>query len=270
MNYTHVLYHAGCNDGFGAAWAAWQKLGDKAQYIATHHGEPFPQLYADSEVIMLDMAYPRARHEELRKFVKSLVVVDHHKTAVEDIGDLPDVHVELNNSGAVLAWEHFHPGVEIPVFLRYIEDRDLWRYKLENSREVHSALSSYKMDFELWTWLSTRGTKALAEEGTPILRYRDQASDFLARQAFRMKIAGHEVPVVNCTSMNSEVGEKMNLLNPDDAFVASYFEKRDIRCWSLRSQGKIDVSEIAKKYGGGGHPNAAGFTESIHKKREDK
>lgn len=29
--------------------------------------------------------------------------------------------------------------------------------------------------------------------------------------------------------------------------------------FSLRSRGDIDVSEIAKKFGGGGHKNAAGF-----------
>jgi len=29
---------------------------------------------------------------------------------------------------------------------------------------------------------------------------------------------------------------------------------------SLRSQGDLDVSEIAKRHGGGGHKNAAAFT----------
>jgi phosphoesterase RecJ-like protein len=32
---------------------------------------------------------------------------------------------------------------------------------------------------------------------------------------------------------------------------------------SLRSDGTVDVSEIAKKYGGGGHIKAAGFVLDI-------
>ena len=44
-------------------------------------------------------------------------------------------------------------------------------------------------------------------------------------------------------------------------FGACYFEVEQNRFqYSLRSRGDFDVSEIAKKFGGGGHKNAAGFT----------
>ena len=39
-----VLYHANCNDGFGAAYSAWKLLGNRAEYIACSHGTPPPDV----------------------------------------------------------------------------------------------------------------------------------------------------------------------------------------------------------------------------------
>jgi len=72
MTYTHILYHANCPDGFGAAWAAWKKLGPDINYIPVHPGDPAPELSADAEVLMVDVAYPRTRHIELSGKVKSV------------------------------------------------------------------------------------------------------------------------------------------------------------------------------------------------------
>jgi oligoribonuclease NrnB/cAMP/cGMP phosphodiesterase (DHH superfamily) len=268
-DYTHVLYHAGCQDGFSAAWAAWLKLKEKAQYIPIHFGDPFPELYKDSRVIMLDIAYSRERHEELVTHVESLTVVDHHQTALDNLGKLPNVHIDLNHSGAVLAWNHFfdHPP---PRMLLYIEDYDLWRFKLLKSREVSAAFSSYSRTFEEWSRMASIDMGQHQQDGAAVLRFMERNVEILAKRAFWMKIDGHEVPVVNLMSYKNEVAERLNAMYPDAPFAAVYFELKDIRCWSLRSQGKIDVAAIAKKFGGGGHPNSAGFSESIHKKREDK
>lgn len=42
MMKTYVLYHAHCADGFGAAYAAWLKLGNDAQYVPVKYGDPPP------------------------------------------------------------------------------------------------------------------------------------------------------------------------------------------------------------------------------------
>lgn len=258
--YTHVLYHAGCQDGFGAAWAAWKWFGDMARYIPIIHGEPFPELPANADVIMFDVAYPRDRHLELKAKVKSLTVVDHHISAQKAIGDLPDTHFDMDHSGAVLAWRFLQPNVPVPELLRYVEDRDLWRFKLPHSRAVYAALSSHEMTFQQWDWLSKWPIESLAKEGEILLRLIGQKVEFACQSFFWKEIAGYKVPVVNATCFTSEVGERLNQLHPDSPFSAFYYDKEKIRCWGLRSQGKIDVSEIAKSLGGGGHKNAAGFT----------
>lgn len=268
MNYNYVLYHAQCPDGFGAAWAAQKKLGDKAKYIPVHHGEPFPKLPTSADVIMLDVAYPRPRHEELKALVHSLTVVDHHKTNVDALKGLPDVHIDLSHSGAVLSWLFFHPGEPVPELLKYIEDYDLWRFNLPSSREISATISSYPKTFESWSNVAPLVlTKEFIDEGKAILRYKRQKVEESCENVFWTVIAGHKVPVVNVTNYQSEVGNMLCKLYPEAPFAAFYYEKEKIRCWGLRSVGDLDVESIARGLGGGGHKNASGFTEPIERKQ---
>lgn len=261
--YTHVLYHARCQDGFGAAWAAWKWFGDMARYIPIIHGEPFPELPTNADVLMVDVAYPRDRHLQLKSLVRSVTVVDHHVSAMKNLGDLPDTHFDMNHSGAVLTWKFLQPNVPVPELLKYVEDRDLWRFKLPYSRAIYAALSSHEETFPYWDFLSNWRMEDLAREGDVLLRLIGKKVDEACKSFFWKELAGHRVPVVNATCFTSEVGERLNQLHPDAPFAAFYYDKEKIRCWGLRSQGKIDVSVIANGLGGGGHPNAAGFTTPI-------
>jgi len=263
MTYTHILYHANCPDGFGAAWAAWKKLGPDINYIPVHPGDPAPELSADAEVLMVDVAYPRTRHIELSGKVKSVTVVDHHITNMRELAGLPNAHFDMNHSGAVLAWMHLHPEKPVPEFLLYVEDRDLWRFKLPDSREVSASLSSYEMKFDLWEALATMGMDKLKHDGGVILRAQSRLVEDICATSFWKVIDGHRVPVVNATILRSEVGDRLCQIHPTAPFAAYFFEKEKLRCWGLRSPGRFDVSAIAKKYGGGGHPGAAGFPEPI-------
>ena len=57
---------------------------------------------------------------------------------------------------------------------------------------------------------------------------------------------------------------QLNERYSDTPFAACYFCRADgKRQWSLRSRGNFDVSEVARRFGGGGHNNAAGYTEAI-------
>lgn len=266
--YTHVLYHQACPDGFGAAWAAWKKFGKDAVYIGVHPGDLAPELPTDASVLMVDVAFPRGRLLDLRSKVKQVTVVDHHVTNKNDIGDLPDTHFDMNQSGATLAWQFLHPGKKIPELLLYVEDRDLWRFKLPDSRELNAALSSYQQRFDLWEVLATMGVDKLKHDGGIILRAESRMIEEICENAFWTKIDGHDVPVVNTTTLRSQVGDRLCQMHPTAPFSAYFFEKetvekKRIRCWGLRSPGRLDVSAIAKKRGGGGHPDAAGFVESM-------
>ena len=66
-----VLYHANCNDGFGAAYSAWKLLGNRAEYIACSHGTPPPDI-TGKKVVCLDFSYDNATTKKLIKETVSI------------------------------------------------------------------------------------------------------------------------------------------------------------------------------------------------------
>ena len=256
---TFVLYHAHCPDGFGGAWAAWRSLGDAAEYVPVTHSDPVPALPDGASVVLVDFAYPRDVILAMRERAGELVVLDHHKTAEEDLAGLPFAIFDMSRSGATLAWEYWHPGQPVPTLLRYVEDQDLWRFALPNSREVSAALGSYPQEFAVWDRLDV---DELAREGAAILRFRDMTVWSICDRARLGVVGGYTVPIVNATSFSSDVGECLLTRFPDAPFSASYFDDGDgRRRWSLRSRGSFDVGALATNLGGGGHSTAAGFAE---------
>lgn len=256
---THVLYHGNCPDGFGGAWAAWLKHGDAATYIPLNHGTPPPALPADAVVVMIDIAFPRPEVLELAGRVKRLRILDHHKSAQDELGDLPFATFDMQRSGAMMGWDYFHPDREPPPLIRYVQDRDLWTFALPETHEITAALGSYPMDFAAWSGLTIA---SLADEGAAILRFRNQTVESIVGYARWGDVGGYRVPVVNATAHWSEVGAAMLAKFPEAPFVGAWFEDSEgIRRWSLRSRKDFDVSEVAKALGGGGHPQASGFRE---------
>ena len=136
-----VIYHANCPDGFGAAWAAWKLLGDRAQYLPASYGDPIPNV-AGKNVAILDFSYSRYDIKKMIEKANSLIVLDHHKTAQENLAGIPEAQLDMSRSGAIVSWQFFHGSEDPPIFLRYIEDRDLWRFELEDSKAVSAALTS--------------------------------------------------------------------------------------------------------------------------------
>lgn len=265
-----VLYHGQCADGFGAAWAAQLCLGDRAEYLPVQYGMIPPDVTGVQRLYILDFSYPLETMERLASRVESVTVIDHHASAEpvlqqfrHSVGGVGDVIFDSNASGSVLAWKFFHPRKPVPQLLLYVQDRDLWRWKLPDSREVSAALRSYPFDFEVWNRLAGN-SGGLIDEGRTILRYQAQQVAAHIKNARLQVVAGHEVPVVNATTLMSEIGEALCTQFPDAPFSASYFVRKDgKRIWSLRSRGGFDVGALAKTQGGGGHPAAAGFEEVL-------
>ena len=179
----YVLYHADCRDGFGSAYAAWKKLGDEAQYIACQHGRPVPQLELTKEttIYVVDFSFARDILLDWSEKVGSLVVIDHHVTAQENLEGLPFAHFDMEHSAANLTWRYFHGAQsEPPAFLLHIEDMDLWHFKLEGTRKVCAAIDSYDQDFKIWDDFSTaESCERLKNEGTIILRFVNKQVDYV-------------------------------------------------------------------------------------------
>jgi len=228
----YVLYHSNCYDGFGAAYAAWKKFGDSAEYIPVSYGYPPPKLDNPEIIYVVDFSFPIEDMERLASKAE-LVVLDHHKTAQE----------RLEN------WSHENAEVVFDM------DRSGALFELDGTAKVHKALVSYPMDFELWDQFDV---EILKEEGVTCERLYSSLVNNIIKSAWIKKIDGHEVPVVNTSIAWSEVGHALVEAYPEAPFVASFTVFDDRTMWSLRSK-EFDVSVLAKKHGGGGHKNAAGF-----------
>lgn len=262
---TYVLYHKFCKDGFGAAWAASIKLGQPSKelkYVAVSHDDPPPEIEQGSKVYILDFSYPKDVLLKLKEKTSFMKVLDHHKTAEEDLKGLDFCEFDMNRSGAMMAWNYFNPDREPPDLIKYVQDRDLWKWQLPSSKEYSIGLAFHNQSFETWSFLS-RQTNELIKKGDLLLKFQTKQVGISTMSAHIAVIGGHEVPVVNCNLFISEVGNKLCHDYPSYPFVGIYHFNSDLKKkWSLRTIGNFDVSTIAKQYGGGGHAQAAGFIET--------
>lgn len=295
-----VIYHADCTDGFGAAFAAWLKLGNDAEYYAARYGDKALPDWQGREVYILDFSFERKVMEHIFQTAKRVVWLDHHKTAFEmwcakfpyhfekdGTDDEKYIVLDNNKSGAFLAWEYFHPNTEVPTLIRHIDDRDRWQFKLEGSKELHAALQSYKpWNFEQWkrdflpaamgkvhlSFEATAKYSELMKIGAAILRAQEQNITSMLKQARKCRIeravaGGARISLGEGLSLNaplhqSEIGHE--LANQSSTYGLVWYMGVDnrVKC-SLRSNGEYDVSAIARAFGGGGHRNAAGFETDI-------
>lgn len=270
------FFHAGCPDGFGAAWAVWRAWRDEGRFVPRGHEDRLDASRHEGElVVFVDIAPPNEALRELAGLAAKVVVLDHHITARDRIAADPGVenllaagdhhiHFDLEHSGAVLAWNHFHPDEPAPSLLRYVEDQDLWNWKLPDSEEVNAALGSHPYEFEVWNELAARPVEELAAEGAPILRANRREVERALVSARPVSLGRQRAEAVNARTQRAAIGHE---LAKRAAFGAAWGvvyritgERVDV---SIYSVGDLDVSEVAGRYGGGGHRNASGFSVSL-------
>lgn len=262
-----VIYHRNCPDGFGSAYVAWLTLrrwAGNTVYVPAQYGETPPELPPSCKVWILDFSYPRPVMESLhrRHGAANVRLLDHHRTADNELAGLPNTRINLRHSGAMLTWQEFNDGPP-PLLVRYLEDRDLWKFDLPHSRDVAGLVSSYPYEFTAWQELQRRLEQDFDTSvtvGSAILDFQQRQLERLLQTAHLIDVAGHEVPAVNSPLLVSEVGDALLDAYPDHRFAAIYHQEPDHRKWSLRSRGDFDVSEVAQQMGGGGHASAASFT----------
>jgi hypothetical protein len=280
-----VIYHANCYDGFGAAFAAWLVLGDTADYIPWQYGDPWPVIGSEITVIYLvDLNWPIWKEHESTVEIHHPLPNDSSRWfGLTRPPEFSQVRARFNmdKSGAVMTWEFFHGQNRVPDLLRHIQDRDLWKFELEGTTEVDAWLQSYPFDFEVWKELVGQKWNQNFVEGPAILRFKTEMVKMQADLATLMHWPdfigdptpgniGYEVPVCNGTLFWSELAHELLERYPEASFSVVWFVRVDpngelFLKFSLRSEAgrEFDVSELAKRYGGGGHALAAGFERRL-------
>lgn len=261
-----VLYHRNCSDGFGAAWAASTQYPD-AEFVAVEHSTPPPDVRG-RDVVIVDFSYKRPILEAMIREANRIVLLDHHKSAQEDLDGLVDpkftVVFDMKRSGAGIAWDSFVGGKRNWI-INVVEDADLWTWRLPNSAALIEAIRARPWTFPEWSQLATRGNPGLPlheqvlREGNAILQAKKAMVDLVVGYAHEVELFGHKVLAANCPHfLNSETGHELAKGRP---FAVTYYQERDGR-WKLsfRSNDGFDTTTVSSRLGGGGHKAASGAT----------
>jgi hypothetical protein len=298
-----VIFHHPCDDGHGAALAVWLRYRQwdpsacaehAVAFVGAKYGDTPPDV-TGKNVLIADFSYKEPVLREMAATAKSIVVLDHHKTAEEalskySVADMAQTSVynidleldacgdteeplplvalfDMDRSGARMTWDFFFPGARVPLMIDLLQDRDLWRFDLPETKAFTMYLRSIPMAMADWHDLIDKMDRdwekgLILANGEAILRYHNNKVRELLGQVIWGEIGGHKVPVINANwCFSSDLGHELLQRYPDAPFAATYFDRYDSkRQFSLRSDdSREDVGAVAKLYGGGGHRNAAGF-----------
>lgn len=271
MSKVYIIYHFPCKDGFASALVANQYFNEndiETILLPRDYNSEFPKcIEKGSKLYILDFSYKKEIIEKVNQEY-NVVILDHHKTAQFDLKNFSNAIFDMNRSGAMLTWNYFYPGKEAPKLIKYIEDRDLWKFNYSETEYINHALDFLSWDFEEWeVYLDDDKVNDLLETGEVISKYIKITIKKMLDNVYFSNISGYSVPTINIANgaIVSQALSYILKIYPESPFAASYYIKENIIKYSLRSRNDFDVSEIAKKYDGGGHHSAAGFIIELKK-----
>lgn len=263
-----IIYHGDCNDGFGAALAAYLKYGDKAQYIPGMYDGFVPEV-TGRDVLIFDYHFKHDVLIEMHSKANSLLLLDHHATVMDSLSDLPYAQFDINKSGAMLAWEYFFKD-SAPEMFYWLQDRDLWLNQYPESNSFFYYLNSHPYDLKVWAQIyydlqDNNKRDSILNTGNQIYSYyKIQLELLLKHHAKEIIIDGVKGWIINTNKMfATEAGSILARRYNTFALIWSVNEKNMVGC-SVRSVAECSARKIAEKYGGGGHEHASKFRMSIN------
>ena len=217
-----VIYHYPCQDGFTAAWAIWKAHPDW-EFYPMKHGNQLPDLSGRKEIYFVDFS-PKAMDIynlfQLPIHPEKIVILDHHKTAQEELektrpldpqGLALEIHFDMDKSGARLAWEYFHPENPVPEIVKYVEDRDLWKFNHIDTKAITGLIFSRDYEFSTWNKFanyieySRTQQDEMVTAGQAILdKQAKDVEELSQRVKFRYIIGGHRGMVSKRTVYTSQ------------------------------------------------------------------
>lgn len=273
MSKTIVIYHGNCADGFTAAWLAniahnldVRPTGWVIDHHAGVYGQPPPDCTGKA-VYVLDFSYSPEDMLRIAEQSTGMYWIDHHKSAIEAMAGTkhPKLvkYVNTERSGAYLTANFFWPGKEPEDMVKLVDDRDRWVFRDARSQAFAAGMFSRHYDIEAWNEISANVAKVV-DEGEAVLRkHWKDIRELLELTTIVRDVAGAPVPTANLDyTRASDACHELLQRHPEAPFAACWYLRKDNKMvFSLRSRNgsDVDVSAIAKIFGGGGHMHAAGF-----------
>jgi len=257
-----VITHANCWDGTGAATAVIEYCLknniSSPTLLRQQYGQEVPNI-ENSNVLLLDFSFPKDVLLDLNSKNNDMFIIDHHESARKDLSGIDFCHFDMSHSAAYLAWDLLLGYV--PDGIRYIEDRDIWKWELHNSKAFSAGLQLHDVNCVLTLHIRLKHDDMLVnmciKSGELILQYQEMQVDKTKAKLDDgdiklVKFFGYTVPLFNNSNLISEIG---NMLCQDHPFSIQYFFTKDKIVFSFRANGLVNLTNLKIPRG---HPNAAG------------
>lgn len=236
---------------------------------------PWDDIQKEDTVVMVDFSLQAAGDMGKLSQMCELIWIDHHKSALAELKDLKVGGVrDTNFAGCELTWKFFFHDVKLPKFVfllgRYdiwdMSDKALWDSHIlpfqfgmkayETRPEVDGNILSrlvYVQDYDKFV----EETVAL---GHKIQKYQQGMDKGYAEEmAYDVEFDGLKCVAMNLRG-NSNTFKSVYDEKKHDAMLMYFYTNKGVYTVSLYTTKKdVDCSKIAKKHGGGGHAQAAGF-----------
>jgi len=284
-----ILFHAKCADGIGGSWVFWRenkKLYDsgKVKITGCVRDQPPPDV-TSQRVVIVDFCYSVSDLLNMAKQCKSLLIIDHHESAKQEVEEAISKFIfpknisfilDTTKSGAQLAWEYVYPTEPRPWFIDVIASRDLWTWSDPDHKILSTVL--YKKGYYDWDKLEDLYHSTLSPQdrlqtiehlkslGSREMLELDKSVASSCHNSFLTTYTSpsgstYRVRLATCDrKIRSEVGNKLSE-DCDFAVIWQYdFLLDQFWCAARASDtNDIDLASIMRQHGGGGHRKAASF-----------
>lgn len=275
-----VCFHSPCQDGTASAWVAFKYAREnnlKYNFVPMSHSVDTKFEYEGKNVTFFDYAPKDELLKEIEIKAKDYYILDHHITNKDRLANCTKCIFDMDRSGVGLSWDYFYPGVEMPMFLQMIQDRDIWKFTIPETKAFCNGFYTYsgmrktlEDRFALFdeTFESQDKLNQILAIGDILEQQKiskvKKSADYISKKTYIYN--GLKVGIVNC---DPEIGSDLG------NYIVSNYDYDFAVCWrydqvneeynlSLRSRGDMDVSQICKGFGGGGHKHAGGCSSKIH------
>lgn len=266
------LFHSADLDGKCSAAIVKLKFPHCSLYGINYNEEiPWKEIENHSEVVMVDFGFqPFSDMEKIHNMKwDSFVWIDHHKTAIDNYNEYQQEIEglrEIGKAGCELTWEYFYPNRPMPKIVRMLGRYDVWDRKY--SEDVDHIQFGMKTTNNgpyspIWKDLLHDDDKlynAIRKKGKTIYDYQMKEWErYCLSNSFDIEWEGFKFIAMNILNASSLAFESMYDPNIHDGMMAFGYKNGKFVVSLYGDKKDIDLSVIAVKYGGGGHPGACGM-----------
>lgn len=265
--------------------------GYKKDFYPINYGMEFPfeSIQSNEQIYIVDYSIMPEEMKRLLTITSDITWIDHHVSAIKKYNNFPYYIKGIRYdgiAGCLLTYcylkhmtdcgvgkvENFDISMteDAPMFTKYVADFDVWKFEFgEKTKAFEMGLQLHDLNpvaetknniFEALLALGWDLEYEIIKKGQDLLLYRDNwAKEYCEHVGFETELEGLKCYAMNMAMISSEHFKSINEENYD-MLIGFSFNGTTWK-YELRST-KVDCSQIAMKYGGGGHKGAAGFTSS--------